>query len=218
MQRPNRVLLAATVILTLVVVPGCVTKKLFKKNVEQTDDRVAGVESGVEQNERRISELGKDTDAKIAAVDGKAERAVEIGNTAMSKAEDAHAAADEAARGRLLWTMTLSDDRVKFSFDEAELSDEAMQDLDALATRIKSMDKAVYIEIEGHTDNIGSDSYNIELGQKRAMAVLRYLNESGGIPLHALSSISYGSAKPVADNGTREGRAQNRRVVIRVLE
>ncbi len=80
------------------------------------------------------------------------------------------------------------------------------------------MDKAVYLEIEGHTDNIGSDQYNMELGEKRAKAVLTYLNEKDGLPLHAMSVISYGKTKPVADNKTANGRAQNRRVVIKVLE
>jgi outer membrane protein OmpA-like peptidoglycan-associated protein len=79
------------------------------------------------------------------------------------------------------------------------------------------MDRALYFEIEGHTDNIGSEAYNLQLGEKRATAVRNYLSQKG-IPLHALNVISLGESRPVADNGTPQGRAQNRRVVIRVLE
>jgi peptidoglycan-associated lipoprotein len=201
-------------VLGLVASPGCVTKKVFKKNVEDTDTRIKGVESGVEQNERRISDVQTDTDQKITSVKGTAEKAVEIGNTAMAKAE----AAETLAKGKLLWTTTLTDDATKFSFDQAQLPPEATQILDELASKVKGLDKAVYIEIEGHTDSIGSEDYNRQLGEKRADAVRNYLNENGGIPLHAMNVISRGEENPVSDNKSKQGRAQNRRVVIRVLE
>ena len=201
-------------VLGLVASPGCVTKKVFKKNVEDTDTRIKGVESGVEQNERRISDVQTDTDQKITSVKGTAEKAVEIGNTAMAKAE----AAETLAKGKLLWTTTLTDENTKFSFDQAQLPPEATQILDELASKVKGLDKTVYIEIEGHTDSIGSEDYNRQLGEKRADAVRNYLNENGGIPLHAMNVISRGEENPVSDNKSKQGRAQNRRVVIRVLE
>ena len=214
----KKILISVTVLLIAFVAPGCVSKKLFRKNMEQTDTRVAGVESGIEENERRISDLSEDTDTRIDAVNSRAEQAVEIGNAAMGAAEAAADAAQRAALGRLLWEVTLSDDRVRFGFNEADLSESARGALLDIADRVKAEGKAVYLEIEGHTDSTGAESYNVELGEKRAMAVLRYLNQSGGIPLHAMNAISYGSAQPVADNGSRDGRAQNRRVVIKVLE
>jgi peptidoglycan-associated lipoprotein len=193
---------------------GCVTKKAYRQNVEETDTRVKGVESGVEENERRISDVAKDTDQKIASVKGTAEKAVELGSSAMAKAE----AAERLAKGKLLWTTTLTDENTKFSFDQSELPTEATRILDDLAAKVKGLDKAVYIEIEGHTDNIGSDEYNRQLGEKRAEAVRDYLNQKAGIPLHAISVISYGESRPIAPNNTRDGRSQNRRVVVRVLE
>jgi outer membrane protein OmpA-like peptidoglycan-associated protein len=201
-------------ILGLFAAPACVTKKVFRKNAEETDTRVKGVEGGVEKNETRISDLSKDTDQKITSVRGTAERAVELGNSAMTKAEEA----ERLARGKLLWSTTLTDDTTKFSFDQSQLPPEATHILDDLAAKVKALDKSVYLEIEGHTDNIGSDTYNEILGQKRAEAVRLYLNEKGGLPLHAMSVISYGETKPIASNDTREGRSKNRRVVIRVLE
>ena len=58
----------------------------------------------------------------------------------------------------------------------------------------------------------------MELSGKRAEAVRRYMNEKGGIPLHAINVIAFGESNPVADNGTSDGRSANRRVVVRVLE
>jgi peptidoglycan-associated lipoprotein len=202
------------VVAALVLSVGCVTKKIYRKDQEQQDQRFKGVESGVEENERRVNDLKTDTDQRIQSVKGTAEKAVEIGSQAMTKAEEAQ----KLAKGKILWTVTLSDDRVKFSFDQDAVPGEAATELDDLASKVKSMDKTVYLEIEGHTDNIGSDQYNLDLGEKRAKAVMNYLNEKGGIPLHAMSVISLGESKPVSDNKTANGRAQNRRVVIRVLE
>jgi outer membrane protein OmpA-like peptidoglycan-associated protein len=202
----------------LVFSSGCVTKKLFRENVEETDTRVAAAESGIEANERRIDDLKTETDSKLAEVDGKAQRATEIGNSAMSRADQAAKAADEAARGKLIWSVTLSDDRVKFSFGQGSIPDEAKADLDDLCAKIKGYGKAVYVEIEGHTDSTGSEEYNDLLGLKRATAVRDYMAMQGGIPLHAMNVISYGESQPVGDNSTSEGRAQNRRVVVRVLE
>jgi peptidoglycan-associated lipoprotein len=214
MRKRTTTVVALLAIAVLVVSVGCVTKKIYRKDQEQTDQRIKGVESGVEQNERRVGDLRKDTDTRISDVKGTAEKAVEIGSAAMNKAQDA----EKLAKGKILWTVTLSDDRTKFSFDQDAIPPEAAKDLDDLATRVKSMDKTVYLEIEGHTDNIGSEEYNMQLGEKRAKAVMTYLNETGGLPLHAMSAISYGKSKPVANNKTADGRKQNRRVVIRVLE
>jgi outer membrane protein OmpA-like peptidoglycan-associated protein len=218
MHTGKRLLAGVAAIVVVLAAPGCVTKKLFRKNVAENESRFGGIETAVEENERRVSDLRQETDSKFTTIGGDVEKAVEVGTTALNTAEEASATAVRAERGRLLWTMMLSDDKVKFGFDEAQVSDEAKQELDKLAGMVKSMGKAVYLEIEGHTDSIGGEDYNYQLGQKRALAVLRYLNENAGIPLHAMNTISQGSSKPVADNQTREGRAQNRRVVIRVLE
>jgi len=90
--------------------------------------------------------------------------------------------------------------------------------LDQFAERVKAENKGVYIEIQGHTDNIGSEQYNLKLGYKRAEQVMRYLNMQHGFPLHRMNVISYGEYKPIADNSTKDGRAQNRRVTLVVME
>ena len=214
MHKGLNLTVAGIAVLSLVAANGCVTKKAWRENVEATDTRVKGVESGLESQEKRTSDLAKDTDTRINQVKGTAEKAVEIGSQAMTKAETA----EKLAKGKILWTTTLSDDSVKFSFDGDKVPDGAQAILDELATKVKGLDKTVYLEIEGHTDNIGSDTYNQHLAEMRAEAVRNYLAEKAGIPLHAMSIISYGETKPVAANTTSEGRAKNRRVVVRVLE
>jgi peptidoglycan-associated lipoprotein len=210
-------LVAIGVVLAVVASTGCVSKKLFRKNVEETDTRVSEAESGIEENERRIRDLKDETDSRLAAVDTKAERATEIGQGAMSRADQASVMADKAMKGKLLYEVTLSNDKVKFSFNQAKIPSDAAALLDDLIAKVKAYNKAVYVEIEGHTDSTGTEAYNLSLGEQRAMAVRNYLFE-GGIPLHAINVISRGEQAPVADNKTSDGRAQNRRVVVKVLE
>jgi outer membrane protein OmpA-like peptidoglycan-associated protein len=79
---------------------------------------------------------------------------------------------------------------------------------------IKAQNRLVHLEIQGHTDSRGSESYNQILGQRRAEAVRDYLYKNHDIPLHLMNVISLGSSDPVASNDNRDGRAQNRRVVL----
>jgi outer membrane protein OmpA-like peptidoglycan-associated protein len=202
----------------VVLSTGCVSKKAFRSNVDESASRMDSAESAIESNERRIGSMKDETDSKIAALEGRTDEAVKIGKAAAGDAANAREAAERASRGRLLWSVTLSDDRVKFSFNQTALPDDARAMLDDLANSIKSYGKAVYVEIEGHTDSTGTDGYNRTLGLHRAGAVRDYLNQAGGIPLHAMSTISLGESSPVADNSTTTGRSQNRRVVVRVLE
>ena len=206
------------VAVSLVLTSGCVGKKLFRETVESNDARVGSVETAVEANERRISDIRDETDRKVAELSDDVDAARRSSADAMTAAERAQTAADDAARGRLLWTVTLSDESVKFPFGGAALPTAATDELDTLIDRIKGYGKAVYVEIEGHTDSIGAEDYNLELGERRAESVRNYLSGEGGIPLHAINTISFGESRPVADNGSPAGRSQNRRVVIRVLE
>jgi peptidoglycan-associated lipoprotein len=90
--------------------------------------------------------------------------------------------------------------------------------IDEAIAQLKAENKGVYFEIEGHTDSTGSKEYNKVLGEERATAVRNYLHDQHGIALARMSVISYGEEQPVVDNKTKASRAQNRRVVIKVLE
>lgn len=129
---------------------------------------------------------------------------------------DRATAAGKLAEGKFLYSVVLSDDAVKFPTDKSALSPEAEARLAELAERLKSENKNVYVEVQGHTDDQGDNAYNLRLGSDRAEAVRRYLSHAG-IALNRMSTISYGEDNPVASNATPDGRAQNRRVVLVVL-
>jgi outer membrane protein OmpA-like peptidoglycan-associated protein len=199
-----------------VLVAGCATKKALREGLSVQDTKIAGVESQVEDAQKRIDE----TNHKVEAVGYSAEEARRLGSDAGAKAGQAGARADEAytlAKGKLLYTVVLNETANHFPFNAAKLTDDARKTLDELAERLKSQNENVYLEIQGHTDSTGDNEYNVTLGQHRAEEVRRYLNMTHGIPLHKMSVISFGETKPVADNGSRDGRAQNRRVEVHIL-
>ena len=106
---------------------------------------------------------------------------------------------------------------VVFKLNSAALSDDAKSTLDKIASDVSSQRTGYMIELQGFTDSTGSESYNINLSQRRAENVLRYL-VSKNVPLFRVSIVGLGEANPVADNKTRAGRDQNRRVEVRILK
>ena len=155
----------------------------------------------------------------LAVVDGRVDatdqRVTEVAGTA-GEALTRATAAQKLAEGKFLYEVVLSDDSVKFPADADTLSPEAEARLAELVQRLKSENRNVYLEIQGHTDASGPEAYNNALGASRAEAVRRYLSVEG-VALNRMATISYGEEAPVADNTTPEGRAQNRRVAIVVL-
>jgi len=103
-----------------------------------------------------------------------------------------------------------------FDFDKSTLKSEGVATLNKLAQDIKKMKLEVVI-IVGYTDSIGTDAYNIALGQRRANAVKAFLTNDGGVEATRVYTESKGKADPVASNATAEGRAKNRRAVIEVV-
>ena len=104
--------------------------------------------------------------------------------------------------------------RVTFEYASDRLRPEAFATLDEAVATLR-MNPDLRIEVAGHTDNRGSDSYNQVLSQRRADAVRRYLVDNG--VTNVLTVRGYGESDPIADNGTEAGRAENRRVVLRIL-
>ncbi len=205
---------AACAALLLVATSGCVTQKKMETyvgdQVAAVDSRVDGVESQVEANQTRLDEQGETLKEQGEELD-------KLSDTSRQALERA-VAAGKLAEGKLLYETVLSEDDVRFGFESSELDDHAKAALDAFATELKAENTGVYIEIQGHTDNTGPEKYNDALGLERAEAVQRYLHRHQSFPLHRMSAISYGESAPVEDNGTREGRSKNRRVVLVVLK
>jgi len=211
MNKKHLAFLAGIVVLVgLVSVTGCATKKLVQTEIAALDKKVEGVETAVEENQKRIREhdekltsigsLITQHDSQFKAVDGKIEEVRKF------------------AQGKLIAKEILKNDDSKFKFDSFELSPEAKAALDKFVAGLIAQDRGVYLEIQGHTDNTGPDSWNLLLGKQRAEAVMEYLYRQHHIPLHRMQVISYASSAPIADNSTKEGRAQNRRVEILVYE
>jgi outer membrane protein OmpA-like peptidoglycan-associated protein len=180
-------IIAAAIAIGAVSLGGCATK-------DYVNEKVAVVNTRVDQHEAHLAKLDQAT------------------QEALSRAE----AAGKLAEGKFLYSMVLSGDSVKFPVDSSKLSPEAKQRLSAFVEKLKTDNRNVYLEIQGHTDAAGPDSLNRKLGEDRAEAVRLFLNEDG-VPLNRMATISYGEKDPVASNKTRQGRAQNRRVVLIVM-
>ncbi len=223
-------LFAASILaLTVAVAPACATKKFVRTEVGNVNAKVDTLGGSLEETQERT----RQNEERIGAVDTKAEAAGRSATEARAAADAAAAAAKDvdtrlggeiknvaneiAGTRKLVYEVTLSEDQGNFRFGGTTLPDEAKARLDQMVTQLKADPKAVFIEIEGHTDNTGDRAYNERLGQARAEAVKRYLYEKHQVPLHKINVISYGEEKPVAPNNTRDGRAQNRRVVFKVL-
>ncbi len=173
---------------------GCATKDYVNQQVGAVDTKLQTTQGQVDQQQAHLSQLDQST----------------------REALDRATAAGKLAEGKFLYSMVLSDDSVKFKNDSAKLTPEAEQRLAEFAEKLKSDNRNVYLEIQGHTDARGSDTLNRRLGEERAEAVRLFMNQHG-VPLNRMSTISYGKQDPVANNKTRVGRAQNRRVVLIVM-
>jgi outer membrane protein OmpA-like peptidoglycan-associated protein len=214
MKKQIYFLMGIAVFIGMISGPGCATKKYLQGELVTVDQKVEDISNEVEGNQKRLKEhderlasigsIIKEHESHLKSVDGKID----------SKIEEVR----KYARGNLIFKETLRNNEAKFKFDSYELSAEAMEILDNFVKMLISQDKGRYLEIQGHTDSSGSESWNLLLGKKRAEAVMEYLYKTHHIPLHRMEVISFGSTLPVADNSTREGRAQNRRVDILVYE
>ncbi len=186
--------LLAAIAATAVSLGGCATKDYVNEHVAVVDAKTQATQSQVDQQQAHLSQLDQTT------------------QDALTRAT----AAGKLAEGKFLYSMVLSDDSVKFKASSAKLSPEAQQRLTDFADKLKTDNRNVYLEIQGHTDARGSETANQRLGEKRAEAVRLFMNQHG-VPLNRMSTISYGKADPVADNKNRTDRAQNRRVVLVVM-
>jgi len=105
---------------------------------------------------------------------------------------------------------------VHFEFDKSSLTPLGRRVLDEAAEKLKA-NPNLRVEIEGHTDSIGTELYNLGLGKRRAEAVKGYMALRHQVDAERMTALSYGESRPIAENRTAEGRAQNRRVEFKVL-
>jgi peptidoglycan-associated lipoprotein len=216
--------------LALGAAPACATKKFVRTSVGEVNEKVTTMSKSLEETQERVRQNEAkiaDVDTRATAASGKAQQTAEAANSAASAANtnatevgrkaDARASAIESETRKLIFETVLSEDRGQFKHGKAEQPDDAKAAIDQMVSQLKADSKNVYVEIEGHTDSTGDAKFNEMLGAQRAEAVKMYLYEHHQVPLHKINVVSYGEQKPVAPNNTKDGRAQNRRVVIRVL-
>ena len=236
MQRLSIVLFMAT---TLAATSGCATRKYVRNtvntsadtlnaridtndgeikevrdNVDKVDKRVTGVDSKVSDLDTRTNALKGD----IQNVDQHAQNADQHAAQAQSSADHASSsvsALDERFQNRNQFN--ISDEKaIQFKFNSATLDKQYMDTLDQIASALMQNPNSILV-LEGRTDSTGAKDYNVQLGERRVEAVRRYLVVEKGVPVYKIHEVSFGAAKPVAENNTREGREKNRAVVMTVM-
>ncbi len=157
--------------------------------------------AALSEERNRLEKLNREKDSLLTAQKAEAEKRLEaLRSQTISVYKD--------ARGTIL---SMSD--ILFETGKADLKEQLKLNLAEIAGILKSLLNESNIEIEGHTDNVGTAEFNQRLSEQRANAVLQYLVDRG-VAAKQLKSIGYGLTRPVADNSTDEGKAKNRRVEL----
>jgi outer membrane protein OmpA-like peptidoglycan-associated protein len=230
MSKKNCLMICMVAALSLFVEMGCATKKYVKQQIDPVSGRVDELTEVSKRNENSIKDVDSRAQSGIQTVQAKA---TEVDGKAMAADQKALEAQQMAknAEGKISGVETglnqkisnidsykpVENASVTFKFNQAELSDEAKASLDQLAGKVKDS-KGYVLEIQGFTDNVGADSYNLALSQKRSENVVRYLSQQHQVPLFRMFILGLGEAKQVEDNKTKAGRAANRRVEITLLK
>src|SRR5690606_30935439 len=193
----RRIVLAVPVMaIALGGATACATKGFVNTQVGEVNTKVDSLGRSVEETQERT----RANEGRIEEVDQKAAAAGTAANEAREAASSAHSRLEtiDAASKRLVYEVTISEDKGNFGSNRFEIPEEARAEIDELVAQLKANPNGAWIEIEGHTDATGSETYNLQLGQKRAEQVKRYLYEEHQVPLHKMNVISFGEEKPIA--------------------
>ena len=214
-------LLAASMAATI----GCSTKNYVKQQTTPLINKTNELDDMTAKNSKDIKDVDARAQAGIQAVNTKT---AEVDQKALAASQNAASAQQMAdtANGRVgVLTNTVAnldnyrpvaETSVKFGFNKDNLTPESKTALDQMAGSIAST-KGYIITLEGSTDSIGSAEYNYDLSQRRANSVIQYLATKYNVPAHKIYVIGLGKDKPVETNKTKQGRADNRRVDVRLM-
>jgi len=221
----NRASLVIALAVSMAASVGCASKNYVKQQTTPLINKTNELDDMTAQNTKAI----KDVDARAqsgiqqvntaaAAADQKAQAAGQTANQAQESANNAVHRVDvlSNAVANLDNYRVVSETSVHFGFDKDYLTKQAKEDLDKLAANVPNT-KGYIITVEGGTDSVGNADYNYTLSERRANSVIQYLGSKYNIPAHKIYLIGLGKDKPVEDNKTRDGRAANRRVDIRLM-
>lgn len=215
------ILLAASMAATI----GCTTKNYVKQQTTPLINKTNELDDMTAKNSRDIKDVDARAQAGIQAVNAKTAEVDQKAQAAGQNAASAQQMAD-AANGRVgVLTNTVvnldnyrpvAETSVKFGFNRDNLTAQAKEALDQIAGRFNST-KGYIVNLEGGTDSVGSADYNYDLSQRRANSVIQYLASKYNVPAHKIYVIGLGKDKPVESNKTKQGRADNRRVDVRLM-
>jgi outer membrane protein OmpA-like peptidoglycan-associated protein len=187
MQHASKLVIAGAILLGATSLGGCATQKFVRQQTGVVSAQVTA------------------QDARLSGVDATAREA-------LGRAE----AAGKLAEGKFVYSAMLSDDSLKFPVGKATLTPEATARLDEFVDKLKTANRNVYVEVQGHSDAAEAKRAGYRLGEQRAEAVRRYLNQHG-VALNRIGVISYGADEPVQPGDDPASRQANRRVVLVVL-
>jgi len=236
--RRNSVI-GVVILSAIMVLSGCASRKYVRLQTQALEPAIQEAQNGVKENAERIDAVDRRAQQGITAAgaaDTKATAAQQAAATAQTAAQAADRKADTANQGvqqannrittveTRLNNLNINDNYtesekqvVTFDTNKSTLSAQGKSTLDKIASDLSSLRTGYMLELQGFTDSQGSEQYNIGLSQRRVESVERYL-VSKNLPLFRISVVGLGKENPVADNKTKDGRAQNRRVEIRVLK
>src|SRR6266581_4740190 len=221
----NRTSLVICLAASMVATVGCSSKNYVKSQTTPLINKTNELDDLTAKNTKDIKDVDARAQAGIQAVNVKTAEVEQKAQTAGQTAAYAQQMAD-AANGRVgVLTNTVAnldnyhavaETSVKFGFNKDNLTQKAQEALDQLASSIAST-KGYIIALEGGTDSVGPEDYNYDLSQRRANSVIQYLATKYNVPAHKIYVIGLGKDKPVESNKTRNGRADNRRVDVRLM-
>ena len=221
----NRTSLVICLAASMVATVGCASKNYVKSQTTPLINKTNELDDLTAKNSKDIKDVDQRAQAGIQAVQAKATEVDQKALAAGSSADKAQMAANSAAqRVDTLTNAVVNLDNYKpvvetsvhFGFNRDNLTKEAKEAIDQLAASVATT-KGYIITVEGATDSVGSADYNYELSQRRANAVIQYLAAEKSVPAYKIYLIGLGKDKPVDSNSTRDGRAKNRRVDIRLM-
>lgn len=221
----NRTSLVMCLAASMVATVGCSSKNYVKSQTTPLINKTNELDDLTAKNTRDIKDVDARAQAGIAAVNAKTAEVEQKTQTASTNAAQAQQTAD-AANGRVsVLTDTVAnldnyhavaETSVKFGFNRDNLTPKAQEALDQLAASLATT-KGYIIALEGGTDSVGAADYNYDLSQRRANSVIQYLATKYNVPAHKMFVIGLGKDKPVETNKTKAGRADNRRVDVRLM-
>src|SRR2546429_7212410 len=221
----NRISLTVLLVASMAATIGCSSKNYVRQETTPLINKTNELDDLTAKNSRDIKDVDARAQAAIQTVTAKAAEVDQKAQSASQQAAQAQTLADNAVHrvDRLQNTVAnldnyhvVTETSVHFGFNKDNLTKKAQDALDQLATDVANA-KGYIITVEGGTDSVGSAEYNYGLSERRADSVIQYLASKHNIPAHKIYLVGLGKDKPVEDNKSREGRAKNRRVDVRLM-